>query len=53
MASAITPRDELGDLPNHGKASNRGTRPWLGPVHIAELHLSRHPQAAYLNTSKS
>jgi len=35
MALAITPQGDFGDLPNCGKASNRGTRPWLGPVLIA------------------
>ncbi len=35
MALAITPRGELGDLPNCGKASSRGVRPWLTPVPIA------------------
>ena len=38
MALAITPRGELGDLPNYGKASSRGTGPWLAPVPIAELY---------------
>ncbi|MFC6176345.1 hypothetical protein ACFQAV_05805 [Companilactobacillus huachuanensis] len=38
MALAITPRGEFGYLPNYGKDSNRGVRPWLTPVPIAELH---------------
>ena len=40
MALAITPPGEFGDLPVCGKASNRGTRPWLGPVRIAGEILS-------------
>ncbi len=30
MALAITPQGEFGDLPNCGKASNRGSRPYFG-----------------------
>ncbi len=48
MALAITPRGDFGDLPNFGKASKRGTRPWLGPVPIAVLHFWQ-PEAASFN----
>ncbi len=45
MAKAITPQGDFGDLPNYGKASKRGTRPWLGPVLTAELHSCQPPAA--------
>jgi len=44
-ALAVTPQGEFGDLPNCGKASNRGVRPWLTPVLIAAKNHC-HPQAA-------
>ena len=34
-ALAVTPQGDFGDLPNCGKASKRGVRPWLTPVLIA------------------
>ena len=43
MALAITPRDELGDLPNRGKASSRGSRPRSGS--------DRSPQRTILLTT--
>jgi len=36
MALAITPPGEFGDLPNCGKASNRGSRPHSGSDRSAE-----------------
>ncbi len=39
-ALALTPPGVFGDLPVCGKASNRGTRPWLGPVRTASEYFS-------------
>ncbi len=40
MALAITPQDDFGALPNSGKASKRGSRPWLEPVLTATILLT-------------
>ncbi len=48
MALAITPQGEFGYLPNFGKDSNRGARPWLAPVLIAE-EIFWQPEAGILN----
>ncbi|ALB29914.1 hypothetical protein JP39_11410 [Companilactobacillus heilongjiangensis] len=46
---ALTPPGVFGDLPVYGKASNRGTRPWLGPVRTASEY-SPALETAYYNT---